>query len=103
MKKINLGGVGGSRLALKKETVRRLGDRELGTISAGWECSVTGSGKVMCSPLAGEDAPADRGSIRGGLGALMSTVVRRQDNAAAPPNSHQPLSLRCSRNHAALN
>jgi hypothetical protein len=63
MKKIK---VRAGRLGLKKETVRRLGDPELVAISAGWECSVTGSGRIMCSPLAGEDATAGGGPIRGG-------------------------------------
>lgn len=57
MKKINAYA---GRLALKKETVRTLGDHDLDAISAGWECSVTGSGKIMCSPLSGDDAIAGK-------------------------------------------
>jgi hypothetical protein len=39
-------------LALKKETIRTLGDRELVVSSAGYECSIKGSGNIMCTPLA---------------------------------------------------
>lgn len=49
-----------SRLALKKETVRKLGDPDLAPVSAGWQCSVTGSGKVMCSPTTTEDTMAGK-------------------------------------------
>ncbi|MBC7977816.1 MAG: hypothetical protein H7138_22785 [Myxococcales bacterium] len=40
-----------SRLALHKETIRTLGDPELVASSAGWECSVKGSGNIMCTPF----------------------------------------------------
>lgn len=43
-------------LALKKETIRTLGDHELVASSAGWECSVKGSGNIMCTPVT-KDAP----------------------------------------------
>jgi hypothetical protein len=43
------------RLALKKETIRTLGDRELVASSAGWVCSVKGSGNIMCTPLTNGD------------------------------------------------
>ena len=45
-----------SRLALRKETIRTLGNPELAASTAGWECSVKGSGNIMCAPLAGADA-----------------------------------------------
>jgi hypothetical protein len=48
------------RLALNKETVRKLGDPDLVAISAGWQCSVTGSGKVLCSPTTTEDVMAGK-------------------------------------------
>jgi hypothetical protein len=44
-----------SRLVLKKETVRTLGDHELAGASAGWECSVTASGKIMCNQVGTDD------------------------------------------------
>ncbi len=44
-----------SRLALRKETIRTLGDPELVASSAGWECSVKGSGNIMCTPLGTTD------------------------------------------------
>jgi hypothetical protein len=50
--------VNSRRLALKKETVRTLGDRELPAISGGWECSAKGSGNIKCSPDAGLVASA---------------------------------------------
>jgi hypothetical protein len=46
------------RLALKKETIRTLGDSELAVASAGWECSGTGSGNIKCSPFAATDPAA---------------------------------------------
>jgi hypothetical protein len=46
------------RLALKKETVRTLDERELPVVSAGWECSAKGSGNIKCSPDAGGDSVA---------------------------------------------
>ena len=57
MRKIN---VQAGRLALNKETVRKLGAPDLVAASAGWECSVTGSGKVMCSPGATGEAVAGK-------------------------------------------
>src|SRR5262245_61051362 len=45
-------------LALKKETVRTLGDHKLDVVSAGWGCSVKGSGNIMCSPLTDGDTAA---------------------------------------------
>jgi hypothetical protein len=44
-----------SHLALRKETIRTLGDPELVASAAGWECSVKGSGNIMCTPLGGPD------------------------------------------------
>jgi|GEM_PF-4404288 len=44
-----------SRLALRKETIRTLGNPELEASAAGWECSVKGSGNIMCTPLSGPD------------------------------------------------
>jgi hypothetical protein len=44
-----------SRLALRKETIRTLGNPELAASTAGWECSVKGSGNIMCTPLGGAD------------------------------------------------
>jgi hypothetical protein len=44
-----------SRLALRKETIRTLGDSELVASTAGWECSVKGSGNIMCTPLGSPD------------------------------------------------
>ena len=49
-------------LALKKETIRTLGDSEVAGISAGWECSATGSGNIKCSPLPGDTAVAKESS-----------------------------------------
>jgi hypothetical protein len=46
------------RLALNKETVRNLGNRELPAASAGWECSAKGSGNIRCSPGASGDLVA---------------------------------------------
>jgi hypothetical protein len=46
------------RLALKKETVRTLGDHEIRAASAGWECSAKGSGNIKCSPGANGDVMA---------------------------------------------
>lgn len=43
------------RLTLEKETIRTLGDHELVAPSAGWECSVTGSGNIKCIALASGD------------------------------------------------
>jgi len=44
-----------SRLALWKETIRTLGNPELAASAAGWECSVKGSGNIMCTPLGSPD------------------------------------------------
>jgi hypothetical protein len=49
-------------LALKKETIRTLGNRELAASSAGRECSVTGSGNIMCTPLPNGDPVAKTSS-----------------------------------------
>jgi hypothetical protein len=55
MRKINANW---RRLALKKETVRSLDDHNLVAASAGWGCSVKGSGNIMCSPASGDDTVA---------------------------------------------
>lgn len=46
--------VNARRLALKKATIRTLDDRDLATVSSGWECSVRGSGNIKCVQVSGD-------------------------------------------------